>query len=247
MYRLEDRHAAVDHVLAMADADPRIVAGAVVGSLAFGTGDRFSDIDLTFGVDDATPVHDVIEDWTGRLADQLDAVFLFDLPAGPTIYRVFLLPGCLQMDLSFTPASQFGAGGPRFRLLFGEAHEKPPPEPPKAGDLFGWGVAYAREARACIERGRPWQAALSIAEVRNHALMLACLARWLPTRFGRGYDELPPEVLEPFEGSFVSSLDDDHLMIALAVAIEGLIAQSAMVGDAAETVALSLQALLASP
>ena len=60
-------------------------------------------------------------DWTRTLEDELDAVHLFDLAVGwPSIYRVFPLPGCLQFDLSFTPAAAFGATGPKFRLLFGE-------------------------------------------------------------------------------------------------------------------------------
>lgn len=39
--------------------------------------------------------------------------------------RVFLLRGCLQVDLSFTPASEFWARGPNFRLLFGGTVEAP--------------------------------------------------------------------------------------------------------------------------
>ena len=56
------------------------------------------------------------------------------LPSGPIIYRVFLLPDCLELDLSFAPASKFGAGGSTFRLLFREAAELPyePPTPAPA-------------------------------------------------------------------------------------------------------------------
>jgi hypothetical protein len=244
MYRIEDRDAARDHVLRMAADDPRVVAAAVIGSLAFGAGDRWSDLDLTFGVDDATAVDEVIQDWTSRLAADLDAVFLFDLPSRPTIYRVFLLPGCLQIDLSFTPASHFGAGGPRFRLLYGELHDRPPPEPPDAQELFGWAVAYAREARACIERGSPWQAEHSISAVRDHALMLACLRRDLPARFGRGFDDLPSNVLDAFEGSFVGELTRSTLLDALGVAVDGLLRESAELVPASEKVAPSVRELL---
>ena len=45
------------------------------------------------------------------------AVQLLDLVIGASIYRVFLLPGSRQFDLSFTPASEFGAGSPKFKLL----------------------------------------------------------------------------------------------------------------------------------
>jgi hypothetical protein len=36
----------------VADKDERVVAGAAVGSLAVDGGDRFSDLDLTFGIAD---------------------------------------------------------------------------------------------------------------------------------------------------------------------------------------------------
>src|SRR5947208_7023090 len=201
MFTLEERDAARDHVLQIAASDPRVVAGALVGSLAYGGGDRWSDLDLTFGVADDVAVAEVLDDWTRRVVADLDAIVLFDLPAGETIYRVFLLPGCLQVDLSFTPASHFGPAGPKFRLLFGEAHPRPYPEPPKAQELFGWAVAYARDARACIERGRWWQAEHCIDAIRHNALTLACRRRDLPTSFGRGFDDLPTEVLQAFEGT----------------------------------------------
>jgi hypothetical protein len=245
MYTIEERDAARDHVLEMADADPRVVAGAVVGSLALGGGDRWSDLDLTFGVADDVAVADVLGEWTRRVVVDLDALVLFDLPSGETIYRVFLLPGCLQMDLSFTPASRFGAGGPRFRLLFGEEHPRPQPEPPSLGDIFGWAVAYARDARACIERGRWWQAEHCISAIRNNALTLACARRNLPTRFGRGYDDLPAEVLEAFEGALVRSLTRQALLDALTAAVDGLLRESSDVGEVAAKTGPRLRELLA--
>jgi hypothetical protein len=73
MFSLEDREAARKHVFDMADSDPRVVAAAVVGSLALGGGDRWSDLDLSFGVDDAVTVDEVLDDWTARLVADLDA------------------------------------------------------------------------------------------------------------------------------------------------------------------------------
>lgn len=121
MFSISDRDLVRDRVLELAASDARVVAGAVVGSQAQGEGDRWSDLDLTFAVADGVPLRDALEDWTRALAGEFGAAHLFDLPSGPSIYRVFLLPGCLQFDLSFTPAAQFGATGPRFRLLFGSA------------------------------------------------------------------------------------------------------------------------------
>src|SRR5215470_17378422 len=132
MFTIEDRNRVRDHVLDRAKADGRIVAGAVVGSLATSEGDRWSDLDLTFGVADGVALSGVLDDFTVNLDREFNATHLFDLPSGAAIYRVFLLPGCLQFDLSFTPAAHFGASGPQFQLLFGSAVEKPYLQSPSA-------------------------------------------------------------------------------------------------------------------
>src|SRR5690242_15306169 len=106
MFDVEQRDALRDRVLRMAEDDERVVAGAAVGSLALGGGDRFSDLDLTFAV--AGDVQDVLDDWTAQLGE-LGAVHLTDLVRDPTTYRVYLLPDGLQFDLSLTPAEQFRA------------------------------------------------------------------------------------------------------------------------------------------
>src|SRR3954452_7155904 len=158
MFSIHDRNRIRDHVLQLATSDERVVAGAVVGSLARDAGDRWSDLDLTFAVVDHLPLLDVLEDWTRTLVAEFDATHLFDLPSGASIYRVFLLPGCLQFDLSFTPAATFGATSPKFKLLFGNAVEKAYLSQLSARELFGYAVHHALRARFCIERGRPWQA-----------------------------------------------------------------------------------------
>src|SRR5262245_54558538 len=121
MFTPEDREAVRARVLALAQSDTRVVAGAVVGSMALGPGDRWSDLDLTFAVRDDVPVVEVLKDWTTALASDLSASTLFDVWSGPTLYRVFLLPGCLQVDLSLSPARDFGPKTPTFRLLFGSS------------------------------------------------------------------------------------------------------------------------------
>jgi hypothetical protein len=220
VFTVEQRDAQRDRVLALAKQDRRVVAGAAVGSLALGGGDRFSDLDLTFAVADGVPVSEILDDWTRTLSDELGAVHLADLEHGHTIYRVFLLPEALQLDLSLTPAAHFAPAGPRFRLLFGEtAHGKGiAPEPPPAADLFGWGVIYALHTRACIERGRLWQAEHYIGAVRDRALSLACLRRELPAVQARGYDDLPADTLESFAETHVGSVEPERLRSALSAA-----------------------------
>lgn len=62
MFTLEDRKHAHDVVLSLAQADDRIVAGALVGSLESGGGDQWSDLDLAFGVRAGTPVLTVLDE-----------------------------------------------------------------------------------------------------------------------------------------------------------------------------------------
>jgi hypothetical protein len=225
VFTVEERDALRERVLALAEDDGRVVAGAAVGSLAVDAGDRFSDLDLTFAVADTVPVGDVLEDWTRTLVDEAAAVHLVDLERAPTIYRVFVLPGALQFDLSMTPAARFAAAGPRFRLLFGDtaAGEERAPQPPAAADLFGWGVIYGLHARACIERERVWQAEHYIGAVRDHALSLACLRHELSAVQARGYDELPAEVLTSFDETHVTSLAPESLRTALSTAVQLLL------------------------
>jgi hypothetical protein len=216
-------------VLRLADEDERVVAGAAVGSLAISGGDRFSDVDLTFGIADHHLVADVLDDWTRTLIDELGAVRIADLEREPTTYRAFLLPEALQLDLSMTPAAQFRPAGPRFRLLFGETAEgeSEVPTRPVAGDIFGWGVVYALHARACIERGRVWQAEHYIGAVRDHALSLACLRQGLPPVQARGYDDLSAETLARFEDAHVAAVEPGALGAALDACVLALMREGA--------------------
>jgi hypothetical protein len=239
VFTVEQRDALHEQLLRLAEEDERVVAGAAVGSLAVDGGDRFSDLDLTFGITDRVPVADVLNDWTRTLIEELDAVQLADLEHGPTTYRVFLFPDALQFDLSMTPATQFRPAGPRFRLLFGEiaaaeSEDSTPAVgdlfisiPAVAGGLFGWGVIYALHARACIERGRVWQAEHYVGAVRDHALSLACLRQGLPAVQARGYDDLSAEALARFEAAHAGAVETEPLRAALAASVLALMCEGA--------------------
>lgn len=237
MFSVAERNRVRDRVLDMASSDARVVAGAVVGSLALGAGDRWSDLDLTFAVADGVDPSGVLADWTATLDDKFAAVHLFDLVAGPSVYRVFLLPGCLQFDLSFTPASSFGATSPKFRLLFGQAVEKPYLPSPAPREHFGYAVHHALRACFCIERGRVWQAEYWISGLRDYALDLACLRHSLPARNGRGYDDLPASIRDAFQATLVRSLERAELLRALEVAITGLLREAGQIPEIAQTAA----------
>jgi hypothetical protein len=217
-----DRERAKEHLLRAAEGDPRVVAAAFIGSSAVGE-DRWSDLDLTLGVDDEASIDAVLADWTRDLSGALGGTALFDLQAGSSLYRVFLLPGCLQVDVSFTPARDFGATGPRFSLLFGESIERPHSPEPDAADLFGRAVHHAVRTRICVERGRLWQAEYWLGSLRNDALALACVRRDLPASHGRGLHELPADVTAAFEQTLIQSLEPEELLRVLRVGVEALL------------------------
>jgi predicted nucleotidyltransferase len=226
MFSLENRENVREYVLNLAETDKRIVSAAIVGSYALSKQDRWSDIDLTFGVDEKYAINDVLEDWTRLLIQQFKAVTLFDLPHNSTIYRVFILPNCLEIDISFTPASGFGSISPNFKLLFGTYQEHNTPQQQSIEPLLGYAVHHCLHARFCIERGRFWNAEYWINAIRNHALTIATLTSGLNASLGKGYDDLPFETRQLFKDSYVHSFERTELLRCLKEVILGLIVVS---------------------
>ncbi|MDQ3662333.1 MAG: nucleotidyltransferase domain-containing protein [Actinomycetota bacterium] len=231
MFTVEERDRVRDHMLELARGDARVVAGAEVGSLALGGGDRWSDLDLTFGITDGVAVTEILDDWTRDLVSRFDAVHLFDLVADSTVYRVFLLAEYLQLDVSVAPASKFRSTSPRFKLLFGEANEPEYSRPPSRDHTLGWAVLWARHARICIEREHWWQAEYCITHLRCCGMELACLRHDLPASYGRGFDRLPAEDRDAFEGAIMRSLDRDELLGGLTVGVKGLLRECELGDD----------------
>jgi hypothetical protein len=232
MFTADTRDRLRDHLIEKAHADPRIAGAAAVGASADG-GDRWSDLDLTFGVADGASVEDVLADWTRTMVTDFHAAVLFDLSRSSSIYRVFLLPGLLQVDLSFTPQSDFGSRGPRFHLLFGEAIEHPSAPLEPSEHLFGLGIHHLVRATICLERGRLWQAEFWIHEARDEALTLACRRLGLEESYGRGFDQLPPDVRDPLLRGLVGSLASDELRRAGAAVLAALLREAADIPEAA--------------
>lgn len=210
-------------LLERARADPRIAAAAVTGSFAAGASDPWSDIDLAFGVADDAPMTEVIEEWSGWMARELGAIHWWDVPFDVWTYRVFLLPGLLEVDLAFVPVRAFRALAPTFQLVFGEAREPRVSASPSREPLVGTAWHHALHARASIARGRPWQALHLLDGMRDAVLGMACLRRGLPAAYGRGADRLPQEDLEGLESCLATSLDAAELTRALGATVDAFV------------------------
>jgi hypothetical protein len=233
MFTTAEREALRAALISRAEADERIVAGALTGSGALDALDQWSDIDLTFGIGPvdgaadgpADGLAEVLADWTALMYAEHGAVHHLDVHAGATIYRVFLLDSTLQVDLSFAPHAEWGAAGPKFRLLFGTTGHREWRVPRRPAELAGLGWLYALHARSSLARGRPWQAEYMISGVRDYVLSLACLRHELPELQGRGMDDLPAEVTGPLAGALVRSLDPAEVARAFGAVTQALLAE----------------------
>ena len=218
--RARRRAAVRDSVVDRATNDGRITSAALVGSLATDRADEWSDVDLTFGVE-GDSLDEVVADLTHWLREHHQATVLIDLPVDDTLYRVFLLPDSLQLDLSFTPGGKVRRASSRFQQLFG-THTLKGSTPVDLEDLAGWAVLHCMSSRTCIARGKRWQALHSVNELRNLVLNMHCAQAGLPIGFGRAFDELPSRILERFNDTVPASVEVTELARALRANIREL-------------------------
>ena len=218
MFTAEERDRVRERLLARAEADGAIAGAAFTGSQATGDGDRWSDTDLVLAVrGELTPV---LNRWTGWLYADLRAQHHWDLPAGPGIIRVFLLPGWLEIDLTFTPEAGFGPRGPQWRTIFGQPQPLEPFPDPDRGTVIGLVWHHALHARICIERGRWWQAEHWISAMRDHVITLACLRLGYPAHYAKGAHLLPDDLTAALTATLVRAPDQAELRRALAATID---------------------------
>lgn len=218
-----DRDCLRSTLIARAQADGRISAGAITGSSAVGREDQWSDIDLAFGVVDDPLVDAVLGDFTEDLYENHEAVHHVDLVSGGAIYRAFLLRNTLQVDLAFAPVKDFRATGPTFQLVFGPPPKEMPTPLPPLEHWIGWAWLYALHARSSIHRAQWWRAEYMISGLRDSVLTLACARLDLPVYQARGVDRLPTTISRPLERALVRALNARELVRSLAATVDALL------------------------
>jgi hypothetical protein len=226
-------------IIEAAKADQRICGGAITGSAAIGRQDQWSDIDLAFGVRDPNDRQYVLKAFSERMYSDYSALHHLDVLSGSWIYRVFLLPSTLQVDLAFASQTEFGPRGPNFKLVFGTANPvgsasgSPPVvlDPQSTSEIsVGWAWLYALHARSCIKRSEVWRAEYMITGMRNHVISLSCLRHELPVVYGRGVDQLPIEMKSKLEVALVRSTEINELQRAFT-SVVGLFLEELFVVD----------------
>jgi hypothetical protein len=248
MFTPEERESLRSELIEIASADARVSGGALTGSASLGKEDRWSDIDLVFGVRDAKEVLAVRDAISEKVYSRFAVAHHLDLNFGTWVFRVFFLKSTLQVDLGFVQADEFCAISHSFNLLFGECVEKPYFPPPEAGTLIGWAWLYALHVRSCIERGKFWRAEYMLSGMRDNVLALACLRHGLETSNGRGFDQLPLEDTQALRASLVSKLDRISLVGAFSAATDVLVREVRYANlELAQKLEAPLRALLISP
>src|SRR5919202_334391 len=67
MFTAEEREGLRSELLQAAQADPRITGAAITGSSSIGNEDRWSDVDLAFGVREESEVQATLADFSERM------------------------------------------------------------------------------------------------------------------------------------------------------------------------------------
>jgi len=126
----------LDRVVPRIAAEERVTAVALSGSLAHGSPDAFSDVDLVLAVPDelhAAVMADrlsLIASWTDLLVG-----FTGEHVGEPRLIVTLVGPPVLHVDFTFLPESQFAQAVSRLRLLHG-AESVPAAAPPAADAPF---------------------------------------------------------------------------------------------------------------
>jgi hypothetical protein len=224
IFTSEERTRLREELITAARADSQIIGAAITGSAAVNREDRWSDIDLALCLAPDADASQVIADWTKCMYNSHNALEHLDVWRGTTLFRVFLLTNTLQVDLAFWSATEFGATGTTFRLVFGNANERPKVLP-LATDFIGYAWVYALHVRSSLARGKVWQAEYMLSAMRDNTLALVCLRHGLPTHEARGIDALPAEITAPFTETLVRSLEPPEIKRAFTAMINVLLGQ----------------------
>jgi len=217
MFSTEERARIRAQLLQRAEADDAIVGAAYTGSLGTGAEDRWSDTDLVLAVrGDLAPT---LNRWTNWLYTEHKAQHHWDLPVGPKLIRVFLLPDWLELDLTFAPEADFAPRGPQWQTIFGQVQPLDPYPPTDRDLLAGLLWHHALHARICLARRRWWQAEHWISAMRDHVITMACARLGLPAANAKGADLLPDDLTKPLQATLVRELTQTELRRALTAAI----------------------------
>jgi len=101
LFRPEERQAVAERLLELLRADGRVAEAMLAGSLAAGTADEYSDLDLTIVARPDVDLSALADEWVERLRGELPVLGTFEVWFGRPV-RGLLLDNLLEIDLDFT-------------------------------------------------------------------------------------------------------------------------------------------------
>jgi len=230
IFTSQDRDATLGRVLELLEADSRIEAAVLTGSLGSQRMDRWSDLDVASVIGAGESSEQVTDDWVSVVYREWPVAHHYETAFGSTLVRGFLLETALVIDLAFTPSADLSIWAP-VRVAFdrtgmatraAQSPEAWSPTPDWRGES---GFAWHDVLRACTaaNRGRLWQSLYFLQRVRNRTLGLASERHGLEADEFKHVDDLPSNERDPLLPSLVSELSPSSLLGAVEVATHAFI------------------------
>jgi predicted nucleotidyltransferase len=217
-----DRDAALARAIELLEADPRVEAAVVTGSLGAGRADRWSDFDLVAVIAADADCGEVAADWEAMAYREWPVAHHYATEFGSTLVRGFLLRNGLLADLAFTPIGDFAAWAP-VRVAFdrtgaatkiAEAWQAWTPTPDWRGES-AFAAHDVLHACSAANRGRRWQALYFLQRIRTRTLSLASERHGLDSDDLAHVDQLPAAEVDAVLGTLVTDLETPTLLQAI--------------------------------
>jgi predicted nucleotidyltransferase len=228
MFEPEERQSILERVLERLQDDARIAGVVLVGSGAVGFEDRFSDIDLSVVVREEEQTQRVYRDWKGKIMEILPVAHCFETTYGPNTFLYgFLLENFLEIDMGFLHLGNLIAKRRRWEVIFDRSgrikdimeESWASRTKPEGRETYIRKVNpiwyYITHVMIFIHRGQRWRALHFLEEIRNRAILLACLRYGLDEGDFRQVDRLPGYFLAGLESTLAKGTGKGELVRAL--------------------------------
>ncbi len=211
LFTPEERAQSVDRLVSSLRHETGVEDVIRLGSIADGTADRHSDIDLAVIVAPGIEVAAIASRCTEHLLGELHVFHHFSQSLEGMEFRGFLLESFLEIDLGFGRAGQL------------EAVTAVAPFDAAAKLDFIWHDVI--HAAVALDRGRPWRGLWYVERLRNGAFELAAGRLGLDLRHFKDADKLPPETLAAAGAALAVGHSAGQIWPALRAATSALLAE----------------------
>jgi hypothetical protein len=232
LFTIEDRDAALGRAIELLEADDRVEAAVVTGSLGSGQADRWSDFDLDAILASGVDAEAFAREWDTLAYREWSIAHHYATSFESTLVRGYLLRNGLLADLAFTPVDDFSAWAP-VRVAFDRggrvteiaSHPEPWSPTPDWEREAGFAAHDVIHAASAARRGRPWQARYFLDRIRNRTLALAAERHGYGSDDAANADDLPANETEALKPTLVGGLDVTALLHAIKAGTQAFLTE----------------------